>query len=193
MTIPLQITFHGTDLSDAVQAVARAKLHLLEPSCPHVDACQVTVEEKPVRNPLLGRYGVRVVLQLPGRPLLVERVEHRNMREALLAAFERLGRQLGHGSRSAPDETAAGARTLHGEVAQIDRMGGFGFIRTPDSGDYYFSRFCMAQLPFEELRVGTAVWFVAEHPPFGPQARRVALERRHGPEAGRLPRRMPAG
>jgi len=66
-------------------------------------------------------------------------------------------------------------RDLHGEVARLNDLEGFGFIRTPDGEEYYFNRDNLCGVRFDQVGVGTAVRFIAEAGTQGPQAKRVSV------------------
>ena len=66
-----------------------------------------------------------------------------------------------------------------GEVVRIDGAQGFGFIRTDEGDEYYFSRDNVASTPFEHLQTGTTVRFIPEVGGEGLQAKRVTLGK-HG-------------
>ena len=56
-----------------------------------------------------------------------------------------------------------------------DGAQGFGFIRTDEGDEYYFSRDNVASTPFEHLQTGTTVRFIPEVGGEGLQAKRVTL------------------
>ena len=61
--------------------------------------------------------------------------------------------------------------TQTGTVVRLDAEKGFGFIRDPDSVEYFFHR--SAAPEFRTLAIGTPVIFVPTEAPKGPRAESV--------------------
>jgi ribosomal subunit interface protein len=175
MKQPLQITFHGMERSDAVEDAVRRKCEHLERFAADIMSCRVVVDLKQ-RHRHQGRpFGVSIELTLPGRELVVDRVQDEDVYVALRDAFDDMKRQLEDAVRQRRGDEKQHARELHGEVARIDAAEGFGFIRTPDGQEYWFGRDNLASGRFEQLQPGTAVRFITELAAEGPQAKRVSL------------------
>lgn len=88
------IRFVGMEPSDAVASATREKIAKLELFCPEIMACHVIVE-LPHRHRNQGRrFAIRLDLTLPGRELVVSRVEHEDVYVALRDAFDDMKRQL---------------------------------------------------------------------------------------------------
>jgi cold shock CspA family protein len=60
-------------------------------------------------------------------------------------------------------------------VARFDAEGRFGFIRTADGDEYWFSAENVVNEPFESMPVGTQVQFIPEVAGEGRQAKRVSV------------------
>ncbi|MBA4175094.1 MAG: hypothetical protein C0505_00805 [Leptothrix sp. (in: Bacteria)] len=74
----------------------------------------------------------------------------------------------------------AHARPLHGTVARINVVDGYGFIETPDGDEHTFDRFNLAGgARLEQLRVGREVQFITTLAAQGAQAKRVSLGKHH--------------
>jgi ribosomal subunit interface protein len=179
MKQPLQITFHGMRPSDAVEDAARRKCEHLERFAADIMSCRVVVDLEE-RHKHQGRpLGVRIELTLPGRHLVVNRVQDEDVYVALRDAFDDMKRQLEDAVRLRRGDQKQHARELHGEVVRVDEEQGFGFIRTPDGDEYYFGRDNLASARFEQLQPGAPVQFIAEWAAEGPQAKRVSLGKHH--------------
>lgn len=100
MQIPLQITFHGIDHSDAVETRIREKVGKLEQFFDRITSCRVAVESSHKNSSNLHHkgdaYHVRVDLTVPGSELVVKRDsdEHEDIYAALKGAFQAMERQL---------------------------------------------------------------------------------------------------
>lgn len=100
MQIPLQITFHGIDHSDAVETRVREKVGKLEQFFDRITGCKVAIESHHKNTSNLHHkgdaYHVRIDLTVPGSELVVKRDsdEHEDVYAALKGAFQALERQL---------------------------------------------------------------------------------------------------
>lgn len=173
--MPLQIVFHGFDRSDAVEAVVREKAQHLDRFSTDIMSCRVAVDLLQKHRHQGRPFGVRIDLTLPGRELVVNRVENEDVYVALRDAFDDMKRQLEDAVRQRRGLEKLHPRELHGEVVRLDGDGRFGFIRTPDGEEYYFGRDNVAGVAFERVRVGSAVQFITELAGEGPQSKRVTL------------------
>jgi ribosome-associated translation inhibitor RaiA len=105
MQSPLQITFHGIEPSEAIEARIRSKVDELEQLHDRISSCRVTIE-KPHRSQHKGGwYSVRVDLRVPEGPLVVSRDPgdnhaHEDPYVAIRDAFAAAAKQLeAHASR----------------------------------------------------------------------------------------------
>ena len=179
MYAPVQITFHGMDRSDAVEAAVREKVHHLEKFSPNIMSCRVVVDLLQKHRQQGRPFGVRIDLTVPGRELVANRVEHEDVYVALRDAFDDMKRQLEDAVRQRRGKEKKHPRELHGEIVRLNDPDGFGFIRTPDGEEYYFSRDNVAGASFEALSVGNEVQFISEVAAQGLQAKRVSLGKHH--------------
>jgi ribosome-associated translation inhibitor RaiA len=175
MQLPLRISFHGMGRSDAIEAAVREKARHLERFSGDIMACRVTVDLLQKHSHQGRPLGVRIDLTIPGRELIVNRVENEDLQVALRDAFDDIRRQLEEAVRQRRGLEKQHARELHGEVVRIDDEGGFGFIRIPDGQEYWFGRDNVVGDGFEQLTVGTPVQFIAVVAAQGLQATRVSL------------------
>ena len=175
MKLPLRITFHGMERSDAVEASAQQRAAHLERFCSEILACRVVVDLLQKHSHQGRPFGVRIDLTLPGRELVVNRVENADVYVALRDAFDDMKRQLEEAVRLRRGKEKLHPRELRGEVVRLNGEDGFGFVRTPDGEEYYFNRFNLAGARFEQVEVGCEVQFIADLAAEGPQAKRVSL------------------
>ncbi|MBW7852121.1 MAG: ribosome-associated translation inhibitor RaiA [Rhodospirillales bacterium] len=103
MQIPLQITFHGVDHSEAVETRIREKVAKLEQLYDRITSCRVVVETHHRNTSNLHKKGepfhIRIDLTMPGAELVVKRDPkeshvHEDIFVALRDAFTSMERQL---------------------------------------------------------------------------------------------------
>jgi ribosome-associated translation inhibitor RaiA len=103
MQIPLQITFHGIDHSDAVEERIREKTAKLEQLCDRITSCRVVIEAHHRNTSSLHRKGepfhISINVTVPGAELVVRRDPkdphvNEDILVALRDAFDTMGRQL---------------------------------------------------------------------------------------------------
>ncbi|MSO72570.1 MAG: ribosome-associated translation inhibitor RaiA [Rhodospirillaceae bacterium] len=106
MQIPVQISFHGVDKSDAVQTHIREKVSKLERYFDRITGCRVVVgRHHHSRSNLLTKdqpFHVSVVVDVPGEELVVKRdpkdpvalKDHRDVKIAVRDAFATMQRRL---------------------------------------------------------------------------------------------------
>lgn len=99
MEVPLQITFHEIDHSDAVEERIRERVDKLEKYYNNIVSCRVTVE-KPHRHQHQGQlFDIRIDLSVPGHEFLIHSDKgknhaHEDVNIAIRDAFDSLQRQL---------------------------------------------------------------------------------------------------
>lgn len=103
MQIPLQVTFHGIDHSDAVEERIREKVKKLEQLYDRLTSCRVAIESHHRNTSNLHHKGepfhIRIDLTMPGGELVVKRDPkdshiHEDIFVALRDAFQAMERQL---------------------------------------------------------------------------------------------------
>lgn len=200
--IPTQITFHGFDRSEALDADIRERVTWLEQFYPRIVRCRVLVE-KPHRHRHDGRhFRVRIELTVPGgEPIVVSHepslhgrlkdeegeahrkeseIEsvHRYGRVTIREAFDVARRRLEDFAREQRGAVKAHEVSAHGRVVEISKVDEYGFIETDDHR-VYFSRGSVLEDAFDDLTIGTPVAFVEEQGEKGPQASTVRVLGKH--------------
>jgi ribosomal subunit interface protein len=174
MKLPLQITLRDMPQSDALEAAIREKADKLDLFYPSIMSCRVTVE-MPGKHKHQGKqFTVRVDLTVPGKEIVVNRDHHEDVYVALRDAFDVAKRQLEDYGRRQRGEIKAHEAEGRGEVARLLPDEGYGFIRTLDDRELYFSAANVVHPSFERLEEGMAVTFLEEAGGEGPQAKRVS-------------------
>lgn len=105
MQVPVQVTFHGLDHSDAVEQRVMEKVSKLEQFCSDIISCRVTIELHHKNTSNQHRkgepYHVSLNVKVPGDELIVKRDpkeqtlhEHEDVGVALRDAFQAMERQV---------------------------------------------------------------------------------------------------
>jgi len=100
MKLPLQITFHGIDHSEAVEERIRDKVSKLEQFYDRITSCRVAIEAPHRNNSVKGQpFHIRIDLTVPGSELVVKRDPkdshvNEDIYVALRDAFQAMERQL---------------------------------------------------------------------------------------------------
>jgi ribosomal subunit interface protein len=181
MQLPIQITLHGIEPSDALYNSIHEKAEKLDHFSDRIMSCRVVLE-------LAGRHqhqgkqlSARIDLKLPGGEIVVTREHDEDLQIALRDAFHAARRQLEDYVRRQRGDVKQHPVEQAGRVDRIDLEQGFGFIVTPDGREFYFSRDNVVTPRFEHLSAGTQVRFIEDGGGEGPQAKRVSA---HGSHAG---------
>ena len=184
MELPLQIAFHNTRPSQAIEDKIRELADGLDACYDRIVSCRVVVDV-PHRHHKEGNlYQVRIDLKVPGGELVVkcdpgDRAEVRDLEVILNDAFDDARRQL--------DDHV---RCLRGHVKSHDQSGralvravfpeeGYGFLETMDGREIYFHEHSVLHGGFTRLAPGAEVVFAEELGEKGPQASTVRPVGRH--------------
>lgn len=104
MNVPLQITFHGIDSSEALSERIREAAAKLEKFDDRIVACKVTVEQPHRQHQQGNAFHVRIQLSVPGTELVVnEDTGLDNAYAAVAEAFEAMKRRLQEHNRKLAD------------------------------------------------------------------------------------------
>jgi ribosome-associated translation inhibitor RaiA len=179
MQIPLKITMRGIPQSEALETRIRKRVEKLDEFHPNVTGCAVAVEEQR-RHHQQGRwFNVRVAVRVPDHEIVVNRDHDEDPYVALRDAFDAATRRLEDFARVQRHDVKTHAPVLRGVVARIAADEDYGFIATADGNEYYFSRDNVVDPPFDRLKEGTHVQFIAEPAADGMQAKRVSAGKHH--------------
>lgn len=186
METPVQIDFHGVDVSPAIQKVLDDHVQELETRYGRITSCRVVVTGPGHRHRSGGLYDVRIHLALPnGREIAVDRVNHSDerysdIRFAINDTFKRARRQLQDQARRLQGQTKHHEPQPIGTIARIDPSREFGFITTSDGREVYFHYNSVLTGTFDRLKPGARVTFAEEEGEKGAQASTVKLVGKHG-------------
>lgn len=174
MQIPLQISLHGIEHSDAVYNAIRERVEKLDRYYDHIMSCRVVLELAGRHQRHGKQFTARIDLKVPGGEIAITHTHDEDLQVALRDAFDAARRKLEDYARGQRGDVKRHAPEFTGRVARIDAEQGIGFIATPDGRELYFSRENVVHPPFEHLVVGTTVHFIEEAAAEGLQAKRVS-------------------
>lgn len=182
MAMPLEITFHNMDHSDAVEARVREKVEHLEKISDRLTHCRVTIEA-PHRHLRKGNtYHVRILLDAPQGQVAVSRDPghahaHEDVYVAIRDAFDAAERQLKQHRQKLRGDVKSHDVPLQGRIGGLFPIEDHGFIKTNDGREIYFHRNAVVDGSFDELEEGQVVELVVSHGDngAGPHASTVKL------------------
>jgi cold shock CspA family protein/ribosome-associated translation inhibitor RaiA len=184
MDRPLDIAFHNTSSSEAVEAEIRRNVEKLEKRFPNLIGCRVSIEALHNQHRTGNVHEVHIVLSLPGRDLAVSREPNRakerfanvDVFTSLREAFRAAERQLkAHKPAPGPAPASPSASALLGQVAQILPHEDHGFILNNVGSQIYFHRDSVTNGEFSSLKPGDSVHYVEEAGDAGPVATKVRI------------------
>lgn len=200
--IPTQVSFRGLPHSDALESDIRERVAWLEQFYAGIVRCRVLIE-LPHRHRHDGRhFHLRIELTVPGGPPIVVSHEpslHRRLKDveedahrkeaeiesvhryaavAIREAFDAARRRLEDFAREQRGAVKTHDIPAHGEVVEISKADGYGFIQAGEDR-IYFNRASVLDGAFDELAIGTPVAFVEEQGEKGPQASTVRILGKH--------------
>ena len=94
MQQPVQITFHGTDRSEAVELAVQEKVQRLGRFASDIMSCRVAIDLLQKHQQQGRPFGVRIDLRVAGRDLVANRAQNEDVYVALRDAFDDIRRQL---------------------------------------------------------------------------------------------------
>jgi cold shock CspA family protein len=182
ITMPIisQVTFRGMAPSPVVEADIRKRIEALEQFHSRPTSCHVRVEA-PHRHKHKGKlYSVRIDLRLPYGEVVVANDgpldhAHEDAHVAVRDAFNALTRRLEDAVRRMRGDIKQHGTAVVGQVTDIFRDDGYGFIEGRDGRNVYFCAENVANGQFAKLAVGSRVEEIVTEGDKGPQASTVRL------------------
>ena len=177
MQVPLKITMRGIEHSEAIEEKIQQKAAKLELHSEKITSCNVTIELHQ-KHKLHGKlYNVKVLVNMPPKKELIStHNEQENLYLSIRDAFDDIIRQIEETSKKMQGDVKAHAPTLHGEIARLFELDGFGFITDAEGEEYYFNADSLTHLNFDRLKVGTPVQFIEKVGDEGLRACRVSAK-----------------
>lgn len=183
MQLPLEITLRDIPHSEAVETRIREKAEKLNRFNDRIMSCRVTVES-PQRHKHQGKlYSVHVDIRLPaGVEVAVTRVQDEDVFVAIRDAFAAATRRIEDHSRKLRGDVKTHDVPHNARVTKLFPAQGYGFIQTPDGREVYFHRNSVTDPTFDDLEIGSEVFYTEEEGNEGPQARSLTMGKHRVPE-----------
>jgi cold shock CspA family protein len=138
-------------------------------------SCRVVVEESQRKQHQGKMFSVRIDMTVPGKELVVNRIENEDCYVAVRDAFDAAKRQLEEHARMRRGDVKLHQEAPRGKVAKLFPFDGYGFIMTNDGREIYFHRNSVIDGSFDDLRPGADVDYSEEEGREGPQATVVRI------------------
>ena len=176
--LPLQITFHHMERSEAIEKIIREKAKKLDKYADRIMSCRVVVEVPHRHHQHGNQYQVRIDLKLPGHEIVINREppEHaadKDISVALRDAFDSARRQIEDHVRDQRGFVKSHEEAPRARVSKLFPVDGYGFLATPDGREVYFHRNSVLQDRFDRLEIGSEVTIALEQGEKGLQASTV--------------------
>lgn len=185
METPVEIDFQGLEPDERVRSVIAAHVRQLEERFGRITAGRVVLKGPGGRHRTGGLFEVSIRLALPdGREVNVDHTRQNDERYsdlpfAINDSFKRARRQLQDHVRKMQGDVKTSVGAPVGVVVELDPLGEFGFIETPDGREIYFHRNSVLGGEFAKLAVNSHVSYAEEIGDKGPQASTVKLLEKH--------------
>jgi len=192
MSIPLEISFHGMEPSEALRRNIRQHADHLARFADNILSCHVVIEAVQKRHHHGNLYLARIHVTLPGAHVDVGRARpedksHEDVYIAVRDAFNAARRQLEDFVRRRRGDVKQHSSPETGQIIAIDPDRGLGSIITADGREVTFHRNSVVDGDFERLVEGQVVRFTAVSDSEGMRASTVhaaAASHRHRQGAG---------
>ena len=188
MELAPEITFRNMDSSEALADRIRSRITELEQFHPRITSCRVVVEKGHRRHHKGNLFGIRLVLRVPGREVVITRDPeadhaHEDPYVAVRDAFDAARRQLEDHVRSQRGDIKHHETPNVGKITKLIAEQDFGFLETPDGTEVYFHRNSVLGNHFNDMKVGDEIRFVLQpvEGEKGPQASSVVKIGKHHP------------
>jgi len=186
MQVPLEISYHNIDKSQAADEIIRAHVADLEEIYDRITSCRVRVDQRadndnhtipPVVGIELGIPGHKNVVVAHEPDHLQRKFQTPDLSNAIHEAFRIAERRLQDlkETRKANGRVQAegGEERFLGQVAEIYPLQDYGYILNKDGSLLYFHRNSILSGSFDYLVRGTEVYYVEEDGDTGPLAKKM--------------------
>ncbi|MGF1609098.1 MAG: HPF/RaiA family ribosome-associated protein [Kiloniellales bacterium] len=163
MDVPLEVSFHNMDRSEAVEAKVREKAQKLERYFGRITSCRVVVEAPERRHAKGNLYRVKIELGVPARPPLIvnrhpgDKHSHEDVYVAVRDAFDAARRQLEDYAGKLSGKVKTHEVPPHGTIERLFPEEGYGFVLMSDGREIYFHQNAVVDGGFARLQLGEEV------------------------------------
>lgn len=189
MQVPLEISYHNIEKSQATEDEIRAHVADLENIYDRITSCHVRVDQRADNANHTIPPVVRIELQIPGHKNLVvshepdhlqRKFQSPDLSNAINEAFRIAERRL-HDLKDVREKTArvsaeGGEQRFLGQVAEMYPLQDYGYLMNKDGALLYFHRNAVLAGDFDYFVRGTEVYYVEETGDTGPLAKKVWLK-----------------
>lgn len=159
MQSPVEIAFHNTAPSEALEDLIRDRAEKMERYFNRITSCHVVVEVPHRSQGGAKAFHVRIEARVPGTEIVVSRDPGKSDKhdpyQAVSDAFDAMDRRLEHFSQRVRGDIKQHDGPPTGRVRQL--FTDYGFIATSDGRDIWFHRASVAEDGFDGLAEGQAV------------------------------------
>jgi len=162
--LPLQITFHRINPSQAVESAIRERAAGLERFRHQITRFHVIVDMPHQHRHRGNHYAIRIGITTPAGEVFVTRDpslddSHKDFQSVLRDAFDAAAQHLESDAQRSQTATQGGAHAPPGRVTRIFPDQGYGFLTTVDGEEIYFHQSSVSEDSFARLSVGSNVSF----------------------------------
>jgi cold shock CspA family protein len=194
MQVPLEISFHGVGHIPWAEQEIRERVAHLERIYDRLVSCRVRVDKREKKHNDTIPPVVRIELGVPGKPDLVvthepehllRKFQAPDLRNAIHEAFRIAERRLAdlkdervHHVRHGREAGGEISSSRSGQVAQIHREDGYGFVMTAEGGLIYFNRAAVVEGDFDALKIGVEIDYEEDASDSGPIATGIRVKKK---------------
>lgn len=184
MAMPVEITFHRMEGTEALRADILGHAAKLEEFSRDIVKCVVVMETAEHHHHKGNRFVVRIRVTLPGGELDVGHApsgdrSHEDAYVAIRDAFKAMRRKLQDLRRRQQGKVKQHETAPEGRVRYLDIEAGYGVIETADGREIHFHRNSLVDAELDKVEVGDKVRFTEVPGDEGPWASTVHLLSRH--------------
>lgn len=182
--MPVEITFHEMDGTDALRGDIREHAEKLEQFAPEMIKCEVVLQPAEHRHHQGNRFVTRIRVTLPGGELDVSHApsgdqSHEDAYVAIRDAFDAMRRRLQDFRRKRQRKVKHHEPPSEGRIQYVDRERGYGVIGTPEGREIHFHANSLVDAEFERIEAGDEVRFSEAADEEGPWATTVHVLTHH--------------
>jgi len=186
MQVPLEISYHNIQKSQAAEEEIRAHVAGLEDIYDRITACHVRVDQRADNASHTIPPVVRIELQIPGHKNVVvahepdhlqRKYQTPDLTNAISEAFRIAERRLQDLKETRKSngrvQMEGGEERFLGQVAEMYPLQDYGYLLNKDGALLYFHRNSILSGDFDYLVRGTETYYVEEDGDTGPLAKKV--------------------
>ena len=178
----IKVTFRDFPSSPTIETKIRKRAEKLTQFYDRIVHCYVVVELEQKNRHQGKLFGIKIHLTVPGKQLDVTHKSDQDINVAIREAFKAIEHQLEEYARKRQGNIKTHHDLMHGHIARIVPIEGYGFINGIDGNEYYFSITNVAYPNFSQLCVGDAVEYTAQTQNDGRHAQHIVKEKHNNHE-----------